>query len=231
MIVRINVALARAGLTSRRGADELIKQGKIRLNGVVHTKLGVQIDDTKDVLEFSKAGRWVKLKRPSKKVTYALYKPYGYLTAMTQVTPGLIVKKLIPDDVRVNPVGKLEKEVEGLLLLTNDSLLSKKLTDPSTAVPLVYEARCTAPRSWTEAVAKRQLGRIKNVQLISYKKSNDIVLHITLPYEKHKAIQKLLATLNITVEKLKRIAIGDLKLADLNLTPGKWVEIDPERYF
>lgn len=133
--VRLNKFLANAGICSRREADELIRQGLVEVNGAITTEMGVRIDPDKDTVKYG--GSIVK---GEKKVYVLLNKPKGYITTTKDEKARKNVMELVAGvcKERIYPVGRLDRQTTGLLLLTNDGDLAKKLTHPSHGAPKLY---------------------------------------------------------------------------------------------
>ena len=124
--MRINKYIASAGVCSRRKADELISEGKVKVNGQVLKNPGYQTEDG-DVVEV----QGMVIKPASKLVYYLLNKPCGYVTSTADKEGRHLVTELVPDDIRVFPVGRLDYNTSGLLIMTNDGELANKLMHPS----------------------------------------------------------------------------------------------------
>lgn len=133
--VRLNKFLANAGICSRREADELIRQGLVEVNGAIVTEMGIRIDPEKDVVKYG--GSTI---RGEKKVYILLNKPKGYITTTKDEKARKNVMELVAGACkeRIYPVGRLDRQTTGLLLLTNDGELAKKLTHPSHGAPKLY---------------------------------------------------------------------------------------------
>lgn len=133
--LRLNKFLANAGICSRREADELIRQGLVEVNGKIVTEMGVRVDPEKDVVKYG--GSTIK---GEKKVYILLNKPKGYITTTKDEKARKNVMELVAGACkeRIYPVGRLDRQTTGLLLLTNDGELAKKLTHPSHGAPKLY---------------------------------------------------------------------------------------------
>ncbi|HIE33244.1 MAG TPA: rRNA pseudouridine synthase, partial [Thermodesulfobacteriaceae bacterium] len=139
--VRLSKFLARAGVTSRRKAEVLIQEGKVLVNGEVITEPSFKVDPERDKVEVG--GRSVKLPQ---KVYYRFYKPPGYLTALSDPHGRPTIAKFLKDlPPGVFPVGRLDRDSEGLLLLTNDGDLAQRLLHPRYEIPRVYRVWLTRP--------------------------------------------------------------------------------------
>src|SRR5205823_8171133 len=134
--LRLNKILAQAGLTSRRGADGLIAEGHVAVNGVVTRNQATLADP--DVDRIAVDGR--QLPPPEAKHYLLVNKPRGYVTTLADPQGRPVVADLADVGARLYPVGRLDRDVEGLLLLTNDGALTHRLLHPRYALPRVYEA-------------------------------------------------------------------------------------------
>ena len=122
---RLQKVMAHAGIASRRKCEELILQGRVRVNSQVVTKLGTKVDPTQDTIEVD--GQRIV---PEEKVYIILHKPRGYLSDTRDFRGRSSALSLVPNRERLYPVGRLDAESEGLLLLTNDGDLAHRLTHP-----------------------------------------------------------------------------------------------------
>jgi len=130
MYERLHKYLARAGIASRRKCEELILQGLVRVNHQIVTKLGTKIDSQKDIIEVK--GKIVKILNHKKHIYILLYKPKGYLTSLYDPYNRPTILDLLKGvNERIYPVGRLDYNSEGLLLLTNDGEITYALTHPS----------------------------------------------------------------------------------------------------
>ena len=132
-MTRLNKFIASSGLCSRRKADELIEEGKVFVNGKKVTELGFTVEDKDKVVIGG------KLVRPVKHEYYRFYKPAGYITTSDDEKGRKTIYDLLPENMyNLKPVGRLDKDSTGLLILTNDGDLINELTHPSVKVPKVY---------------------------------------------------------------------------------------------
>src|SRR5436190_9838429 len=134
--LRLNKVLAQAGLTSRRGADRLITEGRVAINGVVTRELATLADPDVDIVTVD----GTPLGRQEALHYILLHKPRGVITTARDPEGRPVVTDLVPGGVRLYPVGRLDVDVEGVLLLTNDGPLTHRLLHPRYEVPRVYEA-------------------------------------------------------------------------------------------
>lgn len=218
--MRINKFLARCGLGSRRKVEELITAGKISVNGTPVADLGRIIDPDKDKVLFN-GERLIPVT-----FTYLmLNKPKGYVTTLSDEKGRSTVMDLLPDKylrTGVFPVGRLDKDTEGLLLLTNDGDFAKKLSQPSSHVIKKYFVELDKPAK-SEDIAKIQKGiflhqlKIKTrPSRISVIHKSGRLLHITITEGKKRQIRYTFKNFGYKVIKLKRISYGPLELGGLH---------------
>ncbi len=214
------------GVSSRRKADQLIKEGRVKVNGQVVRDLGVKIDPELDRVEVD--GKEV---RPLRKRYIILNKPCCYLTQLGKSQSGKkTIEELIKDiPERVFPVGRLDYNTEGLLILTNDGELANRVLHPRYKLPKVYLALVKGK------VSKNTLKKMKrgieledgfavpdDVRIVRYEGDNTL-LEITFHEGRKHIVKRFLASFGHPVIKLKRIAIGPLTLG--KLPPGKWRDL------
>jgi len=214
---RLQKFLSRAGVASRRQAEELILEGKVRVNGQVVTEMGVKIDPDKDRVQVE--GKRVRL--PSSLVTFMLHKPYGYVSTTEDPQGRRTVMDLAPQEYgRLFPVGRLDYDATGLMLLTNDGELAQRLTHPRYQVPRTYRVTVTGEMS-REALEKLAGGIELDGRPVSTEArllksgSGKSILEITVWEGRYHLIKRLLEDVGHPVFKLKRIALGPLRLGRL----------------
>jgi len=245
--IRLNHYIAQAGLSSRRAADTLIESGKIKVDGKVVKTLGTKIEPESQSVEIlrekNNSYSWKMVKSIEEKMTLALYKPKGYVTSMKKQGSSPIISSLIPRHKRLYPIGRLDKDSEGLLIVTNDGDLSQQLMHPTKHVSKTYLAICITPRDFTENELKGKLGRlakgviIKDIQtqpsIITLdafdEKRHRAVLTIVLKEGKNRQIRRMMGRIDLEVIVLRRVAIGSLKLDTLNLAAGKHTPLTPDQ--
>lgn len=216
--MRINKYIASAGVTSRRKADELIEEGKVKVNGKVLREPGYQVEDT-DLVEVDGQA----IKPASKLVYYLLNKPCGFVTSTADKEGRRVVTELVPDEIRVFPVGRLDYNTSGLLILTNDGELANKLMHPSGQFDKTYLVRCTGTVTIAEA---RRLekgidlnGRKTSpaeVKLIRHDK-NSTVAEITIHEGRNRQVRRMFEAIGHEVTELQRIRLGNLTIGKLAL--------------
>jgi 23S rRNA pseudouridine2605 synthase len=221
-IERLQKYLSRAGVASRRQAEDLIIEGKVKVNGRVVTELGVKVDPDKDRVEVE--GKRVGLPPPP--VTFMLHKPYGCVSTTRDPEGRRTVMDLAPRDYgRLYPVGRLDYDATGLMLLTNDGELAQRLTHPRYQVPRTY--RVTASGEMNDKALGQLAGGIEldgrpvstEVKLLK-KGSGKTIIEITVWEGRYHLIKRLLEDVGSTVLKLKRMAFGPLHLG--KLVRGAW---------
>lgn len=223
--MRLNKFLAEQGYSSRRGADALIEEGAVSVNGEIAT-LGQSVDPEKDVIEVNKN---ILLKKEEEKRYFILNKPIGYVCATKKTK---LDKKIIldfftdPSLPRIYPVGRLDKDSSGLVLLTNDGDITYKLMHPSFEHEKEYFVEVYNELT-PEMIEKLQkpfymLGQ-KTKKAKVTKKSKYSFL-ITLKEGKNRQIRRMVRNIGSGVKTLRRIRIENLYLPK-NLKEGEWKEI------
>ena len=220
--MRLNKFLAQAGVSSRRGADLLIQSGRVTVNGVKIKKLGILIDEKKDDIRVN--GKKVHL--PEKFIYVLLNKPKGYLCTVKDSFGRPTVLDLVGKDKKVFPVGRLDLDTEGVLLLTNDGELAYRLTHPKFEVEKTYLV--TVKGKINEKFLKRfhkgiklEDGRIAKgeVRLIKIEKG-DSVLELKLREGRKREIKRMCKAVGLSVANLVRTKFASLTAK--NLKPGAW---------
>lgn len=223
--IRLQKYLSMCAVASRRKAEELIAQGKVKVNGKV-AQIGDKISPKHDTVTVS--GR--KIVGSRKHYYIMLHKPRGYITTMDDEMGRKCVAELVRDvGARVYPVGRLDKDSEGLLLMTNDGEFANHMTHPSKHIPKTY--RVTVRPDVSEdmltafATGMEIDGRITapaDAHIIE-KQDNRVVMEIVLYEGRNRQIRKMCESLGLEVARLKRTSMGSLKLG--MLPPGKWREL------
>jgi 23S rRNA pseudouridine2605 synthase len=214
---RLQKFLSRAGVASRRQAESLILEGKVKVNGRVVTELGVKIDPEKDRVQVE--GKRVQL--PSAPVTFMLHKPSGFVSTTRDPQGRRTVMDLAPQEHgRLYPVGRLDYDATGLMLLTNDGELAQRLTHPRYQVPRTYRVTVAGemPGPALEKLARgiELDGRPVSTEVRLIKSgSGKTILEITVWEGRYHLIKRLLEDVGYPVLKLKRIAFGPLRLGRL----------------
>ena len=215
--MRINKFLAESGVCSRRTADKLIEDGVVYINGKV-ANIGDEVEESDNVKVNGKTVKPVK-----KYEYYIMNKPKGYVSTVKDDKGRKTVMDLLPDcSKRLFPIGRLDYDTEGLLILTNDGTLTFKLTHPKNEIPKTYSVRTEKPVS-EEEIQKLRFGvyidgvktKKCNIKIIEQNK-NYTKVHITITEGRNRQIRKMFEAIGSGVAFLKRIKIGDLTLSGLN---------------
>jgi len=213
-MLRLNKLLAHAGVGSRRHCDDLIAAGRVKVNGEIVRDLGTRVDPDKVTVHVDDHHV-----RAEKHVYWAVNKPRGYLCTNHDPAGRPLATDLIPHvDQRVYTVGRLDEDSEGLLLMTNDGDLAQQLMHPRFGVEKTYEvlvAGSPTPadlRQLTTGVYLAE-GRVKAKFVKRFKRQGESTwLKIVLAEGKNREIRRMLAKLNHKVMRLKRVAIGPVRL-------------------
>ena len=221
--IRLQKYLADAGIMSRRAAEEEIKNGNVSVNGHV-AELGSKIDPRNDVVAY----RGKRIRYEKKEYTYIMMnKPRGYLCSTTDDRGRKCVTDLLDGvDARVYPVGRLDLVSEGILLLTDDGELKNRLTHPKHTIGKVYRVKVAGKVSDEQMeILTSELVidgyKIQPVVVnVSSEDESGTVLKMTLFEGRNRQIRKMCEAANLTVKRLSRISIGNLKLDGLPV--GKW---------
>jgi 23S rRNA pseudouridine2605 synthase len=216
--MRLNAFLAKSGIASRRGSDELIKAGKVRVNG----RLGRLNDEVSEMDKIEVNNQQVKL-RKSRYIL--LYKPAGYLTTLKDPHGRRKVTDLIKINDRVVPVGRLDYDTSGVLLMTNDGQLAHRLMHPSFEVEKVYEAEVKGritPEILNMLSIGVELDGGKTAPAKAGKLADDKVELIIHEGRKHQ-VRRMLAAVGLETVRLHRRQYGPLTLD--GLPPGHWRDL------
>lgn len=217
-MMRLQKFLAAAGVTSRRAAEELITEGKIKVNNKVITKLGTTVDENLDVVEFN--NKIIEL--PDHKIYIALHKPVGYICS-TNEDQGKTIMNLVKSKERIFPVGRLDQDSSGLIILTNDGEFANRITHPRYGSEKEYFV--TLDRDLAEAdIKKIQQGLTidgKKLRAVKVVDARNKSAKMILKEGVNRQIRRMLGRLGYTVIKLKRIRIGKLELGDLAIGESK----------
>lgn len=216
--MRINRYIASSGIASRRAAEELIKQGKIKVNNKVVVDLATEINEDNDTVLYD--GKRIK---PVGNFTYMMfYKPKGCVTTASDEKGRKTIYDYIDvKDKRLFPIGRLDYDSEGLLLLTNDGSLTHKITHPSSEVPKTYLVKVEGEIKEAE-LAKLRKGveldgvKTKRCKIKLREFADDISSFDMTIYEgKNRQIRRMFESIDKKVIFLKRIAVGDIRLGGL----------------
>lgn len=216
--MRLNVFLAQAGVASRRGADEFIKAGRVKVNG----RPGLLNDNVTENDEVEVDNQLIKL-RKSRYIL--LYKPAGYITTLKDPKGRRKVTDLVNAPERVVPVGRLDYDTTGVMLLTNDGQLAHRLMHPSFKVNKVYEAEVDG------VITEVALERLRNGVVLEDGQTAPARAHqltkntveLTIHEGRKHQVKLMLAAVGLKVQKLHRSKYGPLNLDGLK--PGQWRDL------
>ncbi len=220
--LRLNKILAQAGLASRRAADRLIAEGRVAVNGVVSREVGTLADSDVDLIAVD--GRPIPAAEGKQYVL--LNKPRGYVTSRADPAGRPIVTDLVPAAARLYPVGRLDVDVEGALLLTNDGALTHRLLHPRYGLPRIYEADVAG------AVGRGDLSRWRRGAMLEDGAAVPAAvallaggaagsrLRLTFAEGRKHEVKRYCEALGHPVVRLRRTAFGPVALGDLAV--GRW---------
>ena len=218
--MRLNKFMASCGVASRRKCDEIILEGRVKINAKVVKKLGVQVDPAKDLVTIDDGAIRIK----GEYEYYLLNKPTGYVTTVSDPQGRKTVMDLIPESKkRLYPIGRLDYNTSGLLLVTNDGELTQKLTHPSFELGKTYVAKVDGEVNLIDIARLRggvDIGGFvtskAEVNLISAN-SKESRVKLTIHEGKNRQVRKMFKAIGKNVKELERIAIGKLNLAGLKV--------------
>lgn len=227
-LVRLQKLIAERGVASRRKAEELIEQGRVKVNGRV-AKLGDKADDRKDIVTV--CGK--KLERADMPIYLMLNKPRGYVTTLKDEQGRKCVADLVESTgARIYPVGRLDRDSEGLLLMTNDGDFANAITHPSKHLPKYYRVTLRGQ------VKEEQLIGFQNGIVIDGRKTSpaDVaivmsstertVIEVVLYEGRNRQIRRTCEAAGFEVIRLRRTAIGSVRMGMLKI--GDWRHLTPE---
>jgi 23S rRNA pseudouridine2605 synthase len=228
---RLQNILSHAGVASRRKAAEIVSAGRVTVDGLVVKEPGARVDPASAKIAVD--GR--PIAAPEAKRTVMLYKPVGVLSSTSDPFGGETVADIVKTPERLVPVGRLDKDSEGLLLMSNDGDLALRLTHPRYEHEKTYVVR--AAGRWTEDKLRVLRGPVKMpdgyvtrpvpVKVLSGPVANVTTLEFRLREGRKRQIRYMCSAAHLVVVSLKRIAVGLLPL-DPALAPGEWRDLTPE---
>ncbi len=225
--MRLNKFLAQSGVASRRKCDELILEGKVKINGKVVKELGVDVNTQNDSVYFD--GR--RVKPVATNVYFKLHKPKGYVTTASDDKDRKTVLSLMRNvQYRIFPIGRLDYDTEGLLLLTNDGELTNILTHPKNSVAKTYVANIEG------VVTDEEIKQLSSgVDIGGYvtkpcsvilldRDDKSTKLEISITEGKNRQVKKMIEAVGKNVAFLKRVSIGEIRLG--GLARGEYKELN-----
>lgn len=231
--MRLNKFIAQSGYCSRRHADRLIEEGKVEINGKLQKELGVLIDPDHDEIKVD--GQ--TLSKPEKFLYVMMNKPKGYVTTKSDPHAEHTIFSLLPDALQnLHPVGRLDKNTEGLLILTNDGNFTYSMTHPGQNCEKVYSARlkkCPLKQEIQrlergifieeEVNGKKSFYKTQPCRIEVFPETKKVVIH--LKEGRKRQIRKMFQKIGHPVLYLKRLKMGPYELGELKT--GEWCEIAP----
>ncbi len=222
--LRLQKYFTDCGILSRRAAEAEIAAGRVKVNGSV-AELGQKVDPDTDVIEYK--GKVISGGKKPRYTYIMLNKPRGYLSSVTDDRGRPCVTELVKDaEVRLYPIGRLDMDSEGLLLMTNDGELTNKLTHPKHEIPKIYHVKIKGKVTEEQVKGLSKAMDIDGytimpveTRLISIKQ-DFCVLEMILFEGRNRQIRKMCEKFDLTILRLCRVAIGNVKLGEL--APGKW---------
>ena len=223
MEVRLQKYFTDCGVLSRRAAEAEIAAGRVRVNGEI-AQLGTKIDPSCDTVTYK--GKAVEPQN-DRKIYVMLNKPRGYVTTLSDEKSRKCITELIGDiEERIYPIGRLDMDSDGLLLLTNDGELTNFLTHPRHEIPKIYHVKVKGkltPEQLREIGKPIEIDGMETkpvkVTLVSTDRDSS-TLEMTLFEGRNRQIRRMCEARDVEILRLCRIAIGNISLG--NLAPGKW---------
>ena len=215
---RLQKILSAWGICSRRTAEEYLKQGRIAVNGVT-AGLGDQADPDADQITVDGA----PVAAIGRRTYLMLHKPRGYVTTLSDERGRKTVAQLVEDcGARVWPVGRLDMDSEGLLILTDDGELTNRLTHPSHEVEKEYLVWVTGEmtRAALDALARPMELDGQRLRPAKVKRMGENMMSIVIHEGKNRQVRRMCASVGLEVTRLKRVREGEVRLGDL--PKGKW---------
>lgn len=226
---RLNKVIARAGITSRRGADELIANGRIMVNGKVVTELGTKVDPKRDDIRFD--DERIQLQE-GKERYLAFHKPRHVITTLSDPFGRPTIMDFVERDVRLFPIGRLDGDSEGLLILTNDGELANQLTHPRYEHEKEYRVKIsgtpleTTLKAWREGVWLEEGRTLPAKVTIESSTGGGTWLRFVLKEGKNRQIRRMIEPFKHTIHRLIRIRMGPILLG--RLKPGQSRELNQQ---
>ena len=225
---RLQKAISAAGICSRRKAETLIQEGKVEVNGEIVTILGTKVNPNDEIIV-----EGIKLKKEGKEY-YLLNKPRAYVCTVDDDKGRKIITDLIKTNKRIFPVGRLDYDTSGLILLTNDGELTNVLTHPNNDIPKTYVAKIKGFLT-KEQINKLSKGIMLNgkrtkkakIKVKKYNKTNNVsYVYITITEGRNHQVKDMFLSMGHEVLKLKREKYSFLDICNLNI--GEYRKLTPK---
>ncbi len=233
-MMRLQKFMATAGVASRRASEKLIAEGKVNVNGRKVTEMGFQINEYKDIVHVR--GKRISVNLKEAKMYYVINKPRGYLSTSKDERGRKTVLELVPKEDRLYPVGRLDQNTSGILIMTNDGDLTYGLTHPKHEVPKTYVVK-VSPVPTKENISKLRSGgdigvykiRACEISLRTLEEENATYV-VTIHEGKNRQVRNMFEYIGCEIVTLKRIAIGELSLKGLRLGKSRQLEDEEVKY-
>ena len=216
---RLQKYMASCGIASRRKCEQLIMEGKVKVNNITVKELGIKVDPSRDTVKYLNK----IINKEENKVYYMLNKPTGYITSVKDEKSRKTVIDLVPVKERIYPIGRLDYDSSGLIILTNDGDIYNKIIHPRVKIDKKYIV--TVKGRFTDLEKKKfalgiDIGGYTTapafIKEINFNNLNNIsTAQITIHEGKNRQIRKMCSALNHDVISLKRVSIGQIQLGDL----------------
>lgn len=221
--MRLQKYMAECGVASRRGAEKLIEQGRVQVNGEIVDFMGFDVDEDNDIVELD----GTVIKKEAKKYYIMLNKPKNYVTTVSDDLGRPTVMELVRDiKARIYPVGRLDFDTTGLIILTNDGEFANIVTHPKHVINKSYIARIKKPLDEDQLMRLRTGIELDGVMTAKAGAENvknpkhGAEVKITIHEGRNRQVRRMLESVGTEVLSLKRLSIGSLTLG--NLPEGKW---------
>ncbi|MBR1663018.1 MAG: rRNA pseudouridine synthase [Ruminococcus sp.] len=228
--IRLQKIIAEAGICSRRKAEELITSGKVKVNGHP-VKLGDKADPNKDIITVDGERVYVSRKKSYRYIM--LNKPRGYVTSMSDELDRRVVTDLLEGvNERVYPIGRLDRNSEGLLLFTNDGKFANEVMHPSRKISKTYRVTVRPDINDEQLVELSEGVEIDGkitapaTVIVLDKEPGRVVLQMTIHEGRNRQIRKMCEAVGLEVARLKRTSVGPVKLGMLK--PSEWRDLTPD---
>ncbi len=228
--IRLQKIIAEAGVCSRRAAEALIEKGKVKVNGHP-AKLGDKADPNKDIITIDGERLYVSRKKSFRYIM--LNKPRGYVTSMSDELDRRVVTDLLSGvGERVYPIGRLDRNSEGLLLFTNDGQFANDVMHPSRHISKTYRVTVRPDINDEQLVQLSEGVEIDGRKtapctvLVLEKQQGRVVLQMTIHEGRNRQIRKMCEAVGLEVARLKRTSVGPVKLGMLK--PSEWRDLTPD---
>lgn len=226
--MRLNKFLSTAGIASRRKCDEIIKEGRVSVNGKIVTEMGVDVNEKKDIVTFDGA----KITPANTFVYYKFNKPKGYICSASDEHGRKTIFDIVKTEQRLFSVGRLDYDTEGLLLLTNDGDFANKITHPNFHIEKEYQVTVEGEVLESEMAVMRKGVVVDGnrmpsakVKWLSFEKGFT-KLSVIIDEGQNRQVRRMFEAIGKTIKLLKRVRVGGVTLG--GLPRGQYKELKPQ---